>query len=296
MSKTRKVIAVDSQMLNTHASCNRKFDLYHIQNWRPGQVGEPLERGDLVHVILAEYYRARMRGKTELPEMLSVAIEAGRNRALDLALTPEEAEYIIRVSVENLAHWHQDGWKVLFVEQPFSKVIFEDEDYVFLYEGIMDLGVETFFGPMVVDHKSGKRREDPHKLSNQFMGYSWAADLPNVMINRVGMQKSLKTADKFQRQHISYAKELISEWRTNTIHEIKKMAFNAKHNLWTPNFTSCDKFGGCLFEEVCEVAPAMRPYKIEARFYKGEPWSPYTRDKKNDTEPDGSAPVDQQGQ
>jgi hypothetical protein len=33
-----------------------------------------------------------------------------------------------------MLHYNSDGWEPLFVEMGFSKIIYEDEDFVFVYE------------------------------------------------------------------------------------------------------------------------------------------------------------------
>lgn len=299
-----RTLAVDSQILNTLCACPRKVDLEFLQNWRPNEKVEAFEKGDLMHKMLAYYYRARMAGRSDVSKYVDEAVELAWVSAVDMELTESTVEENIKQFREYAQYYDRDAWRPLEVERPFSKVLYRREDDVewrvgdviatdatpgaekivlreglqILYEGIIDLIADTPHGIFVVDHKTSSRRSHTSRLSNQFMGYSWATGTYNFIINKVGFQKTLKPKDRFVRQMISYNDQLLREWQQQAIYWIGQLIKYIDTGYFPPNFTSCDKYSGCILESVCESIPMVREFKLQTNFYIGKNWSPYTRD------------------
>jgi hypothetical protein len=299
-----RTIALDSQILNTVQACARKANLEFLQNWRPTEKAEALEKGDLMHRMLAHLYRARMKQRTDLGKVIEEAIEIAHVAAVDMSLTDSTVDENTKQFKEYAIHYQNDGWKPLEVERPFSKVLYRREDEVvwrvgdvvategtpgaqgtvvkeglqILYEGVIDLVADTPHGIFVVDHKTASRRSTPTKLSNQFMGYCWATGSYNFVVNRIGFQKTLSVNERFQRPFLSYNKQILDEWAQSAIYWTKVLVGYIDTGYFPPNFTSCDKYSGCIFQGVCEAIPEVREFKLQSNFYVGEPWSPHTRD------------------
>ena len=51
------------------------------------------------------------------------------------------------------------------------------------------------------------------------------------------------------------------------------------------NFTSCDKWSGCQFTELCYCTPDARQWKMDTKYVKGEKWSPVKRSVDQDANP-----------
>jgi len=105
-------------------------------------------------------------------------------------------------------------------------------------------------------------------------------DTRNIFVNRIGFQKTLAPSVRFQRIPLSYPTPRITEWRYWAVYWIKLYQFYLENGIWPPNFTSCDKYGGCIYQNVCEAIPDAREDRIAVLFRKGERWSPHDRDKK----------------
>lgn len=287
-----RTIPLDSTILNTLQNCGRKVKMEFIDNWRPAEKAEALEKGDLLHQMFAHYYRGRRDGRTKADMdhalLIAESIAKGREAAVNMALSLATVEEDVKQFRENVLYWQRDGWKILEVEQSFSKILYERPDTPeregirVLYEGIIDLVVEHPSPHMiaVVDHKSASRKSNPVKTSNQFMGYCWCLDKSEIIINRIGFQKTLPAAERFQRIFISYEKELLREWVQSAVYWAQVLASYIDNNYFPPNFTSCDKYSGCIFQQVCNTIPQVRDFKLQSFYYQGEPWSPHTRDKK----------------
>lgn len=287
-----RTIALDSQILTGIQNCGRKTKFDFIDHWRPTTKAEALEKGDLLHKMFAYYYRGKRDGLTKddmsHATLIAGAIAQGREAAREMEIGVLTVEEIISVFKQNILHWQRDGWKVLEVEQSFSKLLFERPDEPgreglrILYEGIIDLVVEhpQPHGIYIVDHKSQSRKWDPFKLSNQFMGYCWALEMNQIIINNVGFQKTLPNDQRFTRKHVSYERDLIREWVQQAIYWTHVLVGYMDQGFFPPNFTSCEKYSGCIYQQVCTTIPQVRDFKLESFYHKGEPWSPHTRDAK----------------
>lgn len=292
-------IPVDSQIFNTLVACGRKVKYMYLENWRPTEKAEALEKGDLMHKMLAHYYRGKRDGMTKHDDshalLIARAIAEGRKEALPMQMSIMTAEEDIRQFKENILYWQRDGWKILKVEESFSKVLYERPDEPgkeglrILYEGIIDAVVEhpSPHGIYIVDHKTASRRSTAHKLSNQFMGYCWALGHNQIIVNKIGFQKTIPAAERFQRQFISYERELLREWVQQAVYWVHVLIGYMDSGYFPPNFTSCDKYAGCVFQEVCCTIPQVRDFKLQSKFYQGEQWSPHTRDKKGEDNGEG---------
>ncbi len=119
---------------------------------------------------------------------------------------------------------------------------------------------------MPVDHKSSKRRGEIISLSNQFIGYAWLLGTHNVMVNKIGFQKTLKPSERFTRATLSYTSDVINEWAENAVFWIKLQRHHDETGNYPRNYTSCDKWGGCVYRPICETERGARDYKIRQLF------------------------------
>lgn len=289
---SQRIISVDSQIVNSIQSCARKTYYSHELNLQTIEKAEPLERGDLLHKMLEVYYGIKgkcARVDSELWQVVieaipdahpdnfvgdpvQIAIDIGQFFASKMTLPLEEVEEIIYQFREYCNYYANDPWKPLAVEEVGSKMIYEDEEIKIVYNFKIDLIGEQ--GKIIApfDHKSSKRRGDPSSLSNQFIGYAFGIDSSHVVVNKIGFQKTLKPAERFQRIILTIDESRKKEWLENTIWWCKMLDFHKQANNWPMNLTSCDKYSGCVFANLCESSPEARDWKIERDYKVGEKW------------------------
>ena len=58
----------------------------------------------------------------------------------------------------------------------------------------------------------------------------------------------------------------------NPIYWLKKYIFDGEMNFYPPNYTSCDKYSGCIYEEVCRNTGEARAYKLTQLFIERPKW------------------------
>jgi hypothetical protein len=281
-------LVMDSQVLNGIQKCAYFYNLSFNEHWTPGYKAEALESGDLLHTIMKVHYLLKIhRPDLNYARNCEISIAFGRQHAISLNQELETSEEVIHHTSEYLKFREGDFWIPKQVERPFAKVLYESEedDLRIVYEGVVDLVADTQAGETVVDHKSSRRNTDPTSLplSNQFKGYAWALGINNVVINKIGFQKTLPPKDKFVRHPISYSQEILDEWVANSVFWGKMLAFYLETETFPQNFTSCDKYSGCIFCKACLTEKGdAREWILDQEFHKGEAWNPHTRDKEQD--------------
>src|SRR6266496_5786092 len=276
----KTIIKSDSQILNSINLCGQRYEYEHVLNRRPVDKAEALSKGDMLHRMLAHYYRAKMQGRYAGREniVVSEAIEIGNACASELHLETTESSVVVQSFRGYVLKYQYDGWEIQFVEQPFTTILYDSDDLQVLIEGIVDLGIKDPKGEeAIVDHRSESRKAHPFILSNQSQGYSFAFKR-KVIINKVGFQETLPDEEKFRRYHFVYSEALINEWLKGAIHSFRTAIEWHRTGYFPRNRTSCDKYSGCVYKRVCAEEPEVRPYKLQAYFNLEEVWDVYKRD------------------
>ena len=283
---SQRIITIDSQILNSIQSCALKTKYSHIQNLKPTSKAAALERGDLMHRLLEPYYSLLMdepNFNTETWKELKAAgiepkkpvetgVASGYYFATKLELPIDICEETIYQFREYAEHYRHDQWHPLAVEEVGTKVMYEDDDIRIDYVFKIDLVAEKGHLVAPFDHKTSKQRKEPSSMSNQFIGYAWGLGVNNVVVNKIGFQKTLRPDERFQRYTLPIDNERIEEWIKNSTWWIKYLDSCIKEDNWPMNLTSCDKYDGCIFRRICEANPQVREAKLSRDFDAGEEW------------------------
>jgi hypothetical protein len=281
----QEIISVDSQILNSIQACARKTQYSFVYDFAPYEKAEPLEKGDLMHKMLLVYYTIKGNINSNVEEMkeitgvgikldspLLAGRQAGLYYATQMNIPAETAEEVMYQFGEYVNYYSHDDWRPLAVEEVGSRVLYEDDNIKIIYNFKIDLVAEKGNVIAWFDHKTGSRREEPSSMSNQFIGYSYGLGLTHGIVNKIGFQKTLKPAERFQRYVMNYSNARIDEWIDNSVLWIKRLKENLKSNNWEMDLTSCDKYGGCIFRKVCESDPDSREWKLERDFKTVPKW------------------------
>lgn len=279
----KRTIVIDSQILTTFQECSKKYELSFIQNLKSAHIVEPLVKGDILHKGLEAYYKHLKEGLTTEQSRdiihnqgIELAIVEARARAafngIDLSLSEE----IVTAIAEYLYFYRDDDLVPLYIEEPFIKSLYESDELRVLYAGKIDLVATSSryqWNPTPFDNKSSSRNQTPSGRSNQFFGYCDAINSNLLVVNRVGLQKTLTPAEKFKRHILSYPKEYREAWVVNTIKWAHKLVWAIDNEEFEENLSSCDKYSGCTFRSICESStPEAREWKIQSQFITGEKW------------------------
>lgn len=245
-----------------------------------------LDYGSTAHEGFQAYYNALKEG-VKFAERLDLAALKMRTFTSDPAnsnLTVEETEGLIVVIQTNLDFWRWEDelFTIHIVEQPFAYTLYEDENIRIIMTGKMDLVVDKpalgqshGYNNLPIDHKTYSRDGIVYRLSNQFQAYAAAVESNYLIVNRVGLQKSLKPEEKFKRLPLSYDPVLLQQWKDNVIKTILTQYCSCVgENVWPMNFTSCNKFNRlCEYYEVCDSSGEdTKKWKLEQNYVDSDPW------------------------
>lgn len=297
----KRVISIDSTILNTFQMCARKAQYNFEENLQPPIKAEPLERGDLLHKMMELYYgltwaregeqwvisddndtivklveanmlSSNVEDFSDWAKRVKFAVEAGRYFSTKMELGIDEVEETIFQFGEYAKHFRYDTWRPLAVEEVGSKKIHEDEETIIVYNFKIDLIMEKDGMVIPWDHKTSRRAQSPSSLSNQFIGYAFGIGASHVIVNKIGFQKTKKPSERFLRDLLTYDAERIEEWLANTIWWTQMYDHHKSTNEWPMNLTSCDKYSGCIYSSLCEQAPSGREWVKQRQYIVGRAW------------------------
>lgn len=136
-----------------------------------------------------------------------------------------------------------------------------------------------------MDHKTttttpGDYYFDSFSPNNQMTLYTLAAKvilaapIKGVIINACQL---LVDDTKFKRGFTHRTSGQLTEWTHDLRYWFAQAEHYAANDYWPMNDTSCDKFGGCKFREVCSKDPQVREVYLKSNFEKlplEERWNP----------------------
>lgn len=290
----QRILTIDSQILNTFQGCAYKAKLAFKDNVRTVERAEALDNGLLMHDMLEVYYSLQLDNFTfdtenwrkildaglGIPEsrdrdkIKDFAVQCGRFFSTKMDLPSDKIEECIFQFKAYADYFRHDSWHPIYVEKVGSKVMFESESLKLIYTFKIDLVAEQ--GKIIApfDHKTGQRRHSPTSMSNQFIGYCYGLNTNNIVINKIGFQKTLAPSQRFNRFILTIDDQRIEEWIKNTIWWSHQIVEAEESGYWPQNLTTCDKYSGCPYTPICETDPESRLYKIERDFQIGETWDP----------------------
>lgn len=276
----KTIVHITSSHLNEYQSCPQKYDYSMVQNLRMITTPRPLSRGSFMHKVLEWYYKGKLLRKEkdseyanlDHGEIIQKAILNGRFYAVKNNVESVDVNETLERLELYFKKYYDDGWEPLFVEQPFSKILFDSDKLLVLYEGQIDLVVRNRSGSIIfTDHKSESRKSEPVSFLNQFTGYAWVGETERFVVNKIGFQSSIKDVDKVLRRielHIPFEKQ--EEWVTDTLEWVHEILDSKNKNHWKKNRTNCDKYGRCVYLPLCEASKTDREL-IKAQAYKVSP-------------------------
>jgi hypothetical protein len=198
--------------------------------------------------------------------------------------TPEQSvgfvigwRFALQTCEQYFEFYKNDAFIPLAAEEVRGHVIYEDDEIRVLWKAKFDAIVDTSqIGIVSMDHKTFKQRRDKTTLSNQFSGHCVLLNARNVLVNKIGLQTSLKIDERLTRDVISFTADRLLEWQGEIVpyYAYKYIQFT-ESGYWPPDFTHCDTmFGPCPYKEVCEADRGMREEILRNNYKLAPVWDP----------------------
>lgn len=287
-------VFISTSVVDIMQACWRKYHLQKKRRLTTFRKPERMEKGTVGHAYLAHYYReiglnTTREQKVSLASIQEGARFMGTNVSLETDLRPDAIDRVLDLCDLYVDHYSGDGWTPMLddkgqplVEVPITKLLYtrpdteEGEGVRVIYNGIIDLILPPRKGvPVtVVDHKFKDRFSELVPLDNQLSLYAGVTGIPDVIRNDIGGQKE-GNPNKFRRQSYKYQRSQMEENVRWAVYWALEADYHETVDIWPPNPTSCDKYGGCVFVPVCSTIPDGREGVINANFKVGEFFSLY---------------------
>lgn len=263
--------------MDTFMSCECKYNYRFNLNKVPPIKAEPLDRGSIIHIGAESYFNGIMNGISYNQRIEQLTETIHKEWLLDSELSEEKLRYITKCFIESCEVFRNrdEQMEILAVEQPFHYLLFNDDTMNLYMIGKIDLLVnEPGYSKLPYDHKSYERSSPLDRKAMQFSNYAYACQSNYLMVNRVGLQTSIKPIEKHKRVPLSYDPLFLEQWKQNTVAIAYRYLECHVSKQWPMNTTSCNKFNRmCEYDEVCNSSGIeAKTYKLEANFNTAEQW------------------------
>ncbi len=275
--KTKPNIMLDISQYDTFRMCEFKYFARYILLKQPLERASALDRGTLVHLACESYYDDLQKGiryEDAVNKALSAVRKAG---TLETGLDVDDILRVIDTMEEYFDHWRvaDQSLRIIEVEKPFVYKLHEGDLYNLYLSGKIDLIVSDHqYENLPWDHKSFDRAFEVSRMSNQFKNYVNALSSNYLVVNRIGMQKTLKAHEKFKRVPLTFDHLYLAQWKKNIVAAMDHYVDCLANNFWPQNETSCFKFNRkCEYHDVCDSSgEEAKQHKLLTMFETGQPW------------------------
>jgi hypothetical protein len=282
-------IILDASKIDLFETCPARYNFRHNHNKSLPIIhkAKALDLGSLAHEGLGVYFNLLGEGK-HYDDRMTATLMKIREISCDAEASnsePEEVAVLLKAVEQSCDYWRaedENSLEVLAVEQPFAYILYEDDSVRIIISGKIDLlvnftgiGRNASYERLPIDHKTFSRDSVVLRKSNQFINYCAAVGSNYLVVNRIGLQKTLPAEEKFKRLPLSYDPIYIADWKDN----LTKMLLNEfmgciASEAWPEKPTSCNKFNRlCEYYNVCDSSGQdSKDNKLENEYVTVEPW------------------------
>lgn len=248
-----KHVRISSSQAASYDTCQKLYELAHIDNLQPKEKSEPLEKGSTGHKILEVWAEGIMAGKdsdTALQEGILAGFEY--NHMLATKVMPMVSHWVKEV-------FPRLNWKILAVEKTFYLPVGTANDgRTLVYPFTVDLLVEAGGYIVVVDHKFTQDAYDSNIMAITPQLKRYVAGLRALGIkahhgtyNFFRTRDNMKVLDERLVQRDDRAnKEQIVEAFTSQVAKMKRIANHEGPYIRSAGSYTCKR---CPMLKICVV-------------------------------------------
>lgn len=254
---SKLTIVSNSHSLSDFQQCEQRHLLGNLISLEPLVSKKSFDEGSFIHLWLKVFYSHRMKPKESKKRVLINAILWQSVGAKRFNISGPRSWELYRVLVAYSKEYKTENWKCKGVEVGFSKVIYEDDKYLFIYEGKVDWIGSALQEQLVVDHKSRNGKYQMYEFNNQCRGYLWATGATKFVYNYL----TLTNIPSFSRETFQFTFDQIEAWKSDTIEWYFRMARALEEKKYLKSWNCTSKYGVCEFHSICEAT------KIEQQMF-----------------------------
>lgn len=262
----KKTIVFTSHTLADFAKCPKAYEFSQLVQIEPKGTKPALARGKVIGRCLEIYYKAKRRKYAKLDALVrKLAAIISEHPELS---TGDQLKLSMRFRLYH-KYYERENWEIIAVEEAFTKVLYEDDNYIYVYEGTPDLVVRLSNGDLaVVDHKTRSMDKDLLGLSHQPLGYLWACDTQWFTYNYFGLQETGDSKLWFKRQFERFNKVLIERWVRDTIEIYHAAVKSAESNKFLRTYNCDSKYGTCSYYKICNEGDEIGEELVVRQHYQ----------------------------
>lgn len=294
--------AWDSTSLTALMTCAKKYEYEIILGYRP--------RGDSVHLFfgglfakaLEHYHLYKASGRAHDDALSSVVDEVLQKTWInggpwDSGHSKKTRETLVRSVIWYLDTYKEDAAETVILEngKPAVELSFQlgtgiqinwfvehDAPHEYILSGHIDRLVSFNGDIFVQDQKTTGTTLSPFFFSEfnphtQMSLYTLAskvvfnAPVQGVMIDAAQIAVGFTA---FSRSMTMRSEDQLNEWLINILAWLRQAEFYAREHYYPRNESSCHKFGGCPFRNICSKSPNVRQAFLDTDFETTNPWNP----------------------
>lgn len=280
----KRALILDSTQIDAALTCLRYWNFSHARQLEPcaKEPPRPIIMGTYGHKLLEIFYKAKVDGScTSLTQAIDKCLSFNPDSADEQFPLEAPDRELVKKQFRLYTYTYSGSDIVPFmpetVEVGFSLKLYEDDFWIYILEGRIDL-LGTLNGQeLFMDHKFQLRTKDLYKKAIQFRNYALASDKLMGIINYVRFTKEV-TKDTFHRTVISFTRPELEWWHRELITIYDKIRDSVETGCYSPNYASCSgKYGyPCEFTQVCEEpGPALREARLSSLYQIKKEWKPW---------------------
>lgn len=249
----KTTIILNSHSLSDFQQCEYRYLCTTLISLEPVVSKKSFDEGTFIHRWLRLYYYHKMRKSFNCDSLLRRKVlinpQLWQQVAFKNGIPGARAFELFRVLSSYSHNYKNETWKTKGTEVGFSKVLYEDENYLFIYEGKIDwIGIADGF-EAIVDHKTRSGKYSIYEYNNQCIGYLWATGAKKFIYNFLTMTN----VPSFERAPFQFTDEQIEEWKHDTIKWYFKVAKALESKEYLKSRQCSGKYGVCEFHSICET-------------------------------------------
>jgi len=303
----------DQTSIKLASECLYKYKLRMLDGWRPRGVSVHLFFGGVYASALEHFHKHRAAGMDHDEALVAIVREAliatwlyeteptgegdpGYPNGVNIISgsgapwasdhNTKTRENLIRTIVWYFEHFKEDACATVILSDGSAAVEHSFQlpvDNGIIFSGHLDRLVEFGHKIYIQDQKTTASTITPryflsYSPDDQITGmYPFAGraifKLPvkGVMIDAAQIAVGFT---RFERGFIFTDDSALDEWYDDALYHIETAQAATRANHFPKNRTSCHKYAGCEFREVCSKSPHVREQFLKADFEKAERWDP----------------------
>jgi hypothetical protein len=283
--------AWDQTSIKLAEECPYKYKLIMLEGWRSRGSNVHLLFGGVYASALEHFHKYRAEGIDFDEALIAVVREALQatwidNQPWQSDHNTKTRENLIRTIVWYFEHFRDDPCQTVILSNGVAAVEHTFQlpvDNGIIFTGHLDRLVDYSNNIYIQDQKTTATTITPryflsYNPDSQIAGmYPFAGraifHLPvkGVMVDAAQIAVGFS---RFERGFIFTDDGSLNEWYDDTMELIERTREMTRNNHFPRNRSSCNKYAGCQFRNVCSHSPAVRDQFLKADFEQGTRWDP----------------------